>query len=74
LNDPGFKPKDLKRLERDIHASKPLLICADLANGSKHLVPKRPKVSFSFGDGHGIHFDQKKDISNILLYCMPGPQ
>jgi hypothetical protein len=43
LNDPHFGASDQAELSKDIHATRCLLVCADIANGSKHLSLSRPK-------------------------------
>jgi hypothetical protein len=70
LNDPEFHPKDTKQLETDIHAEKCLLICADLANGSKHLVLKRPKVGASLWERQGIHDYPSQGIFQTFYYIV----
>jgi hypothetical protein len=70
LNDPEFQPKDTKQLEADIYAEKCLLVCGDLANGSKHLVLKRPKVGASLSERQGIHYDQSQGIFQIYYYIV----
>ena len=44
LNDRDFGAKDRRGLEGDIYASRCLLACADLANGSKHLSLNSPQI------------------------------
>jgi hypothetical protein len=70
LNDPGFRPKDASKLKSDIHTEKSILVCADLANGSKHLVLERPKVGFAFADPTGIHLEPSKGIHQTFHYIV----
>lgn len=62
LNDPEFGAKDSRALKRDIHSERCLLICSDLANGSKHLAVHSPKTGFSFYNRGGVHIDYKEGV------------
>jgi hypothetical protein len=53
-----------------IYEQRSLLICADLANASKHFILKRPKANFTITDAHGIHLDQSKKISQTYYYIV----
>ena len=68
LNDANFQTKDTAKLKADIHAQKCLLVCADLANGSKHLMLTRPKVGAILGGRHGIMSYPSKGIYKIYYY------
>lgn len=69
-NDSNFGSRDIKELEQDVHASQCLLVCADLANGSKHLSLKNPKVGASLIERSGIHFDSSTGIFRELYYVV----
>ena len=62
LNDQYFMTPDKAELLRDIHAQRCLLICSDLANGTKHLELRRPKVGATLDENAGIHLDGSKGI------------
>ena len=68
LNDPEFRAKDKNGLRDDIHKERCLRICADLANGSKHLVLAHPKTSVSLSDRQGIHLETSKGIFQVKYY------
>jgi hypothetical protein len=68
LNDPAFHPKDTALLTKDIHSQQCLLICADLANGSRHLTLDRPKVGAIFSKSVGIHIERSKGIYRDFYY------
>lgn len=74
LNDPEFGAKDKGKLNAEIHASHCLLVCSDLANGSKHLSLDRPKIGGRLSDRAGIHLDTSKGILRELHYVVcPDP-
>ena len=62
LNDRDFGAKDRKALEGDIYASRCLLACADLANGSKHLCLNSPQIGVHISDRAGTHLDWVKGV------------
>ena len=68
LNDPEFRPKDIAKLKADIHERRCLLICADLANGSKHLTLTRPKIGASLADQRGICFYPSEGLFQTYYY------
>jgi hypothetical protein len=68
LNDSAFGARDLKQLKADIHSEKCLLICADLANGSKHLMLSRPKTAFDFAKRKGIRVNAEQGIFQRYYY------
>jgi hypothetical protein len=70
LNDPDFAAKDQTKLKADIHASPPLLVCADLANGSKHFTLDRPKVGAAFSDRQGLELSSAKGIFKVYYYVI----
>jgi hypothetical protein len=47
---------------KDIHATRCLLVCADIANGSKHHSLSRPKVGGALSEATGLHLDTEKGI------------
>ena len=68
LNDLEFRAKSISALKEEIYGQRCLLICADLANGSKHLVLERPKTEFSLSEHSGIHFESAKGIFQEHYY------
>lgn len=70
LNDVEFGAKDMQALSDDIHSEKCLLICADLANGSKHLSLHSPKTGFSFSASTGVNLDTKNGIYKRYYYAL----
>lgn len=73
LNDPGFGAKDHDALSRDIHSARCLLVCSDLANGSKHFALTRPKVGGGL-ERSGLHIDRAKGIHLEFYYIIcPDP-
>ena len=68
LNDPDFGAKDQEKLKAEIHASRCLLVCSDLANGSKHLSLLRPKKGGRLSEHTGIHIETSKGIFRELHY------
>ena len=70
LNDSDFGAKDKNALSADIHSSRCLLACADLANGTKHFSLNRPKVDGHIADYTGIHIDSSKGIYRELHYMV----
>ena len=73
-NDPEFGAADNGKLNAEIHASHCLLVCSDLANGSKHLSLDRPKIGGRLSGYGGIHFDASKGICREFHYVVcPDP-
>jgi hypothetical protein len=70
LHDEEFGAADGEVLKRDIHAAHSLKVCADIANGSKHLLLKRPKVGTgaAISDREGLHFDSEAGIFQEFMY------
>jgi hypothetical protein len=68
LNDPHFGASDQAELSKDIHATRCLLVCADIANGSKHLSLSRPKVGGALSQATGLHLDTEKGICQEFYY------
>ena len=62
LNDPSLSEQIKKSVNEDIHSRRCLLICADLANGTKHMRLRSSKTGFSFQGQTGVHLDGKKGI------------
>ena len=68
LNDPNFGAADHAALSQEIHATRCLLVCSDIANGSKHLSLNRPKVGGALSDATGLHLDTTKGIFQEFYY------
>ena len=74
LRDPDFGAKDNEELKKEIHATRCLLVCSDLANGSKHLSLDRPKTGERLSEHTGMHLDTSKGIFRELHYVVcPDP-
>ncbi len=71
-NDPIFCAKDAKALDLDIHSEQCLKICADLANGLKHLSLKSPKTNFSLSPRTGIHVERGIWQEYYYVVCSDG--
>lgn len=71
-NDSNFGVKDIEALKKDVHSSHCLLVCADLANGSKHLSLKDPKVGAGAGlsERSGVHYEPSKEIFREIHYVV----
>ena len=70
LNDSNFGAKDKNAQKDDIYASRCLLACADLANGSKHLSLDRPNIGSRIADIAGMHIETSKGICRELHYVV----
>ena len=70
LNDAEFGAKDDTELRTEIYSCHCLLVCSDLANGSKHLSLKRPHVGSTLSEEAGIHIDSSKGICQELYYVV----
>ena len=70
LNDPLFGARDVKELRDDIHSSHCLLVCSDLANGSKHLSLNYPKIGARLSEHTGIHLEPVKGIFREFYYVV----
>ncbi|WP_158756201.1 hypothetical protein [Dyella sp. S184] len=68
LNDPYFAARDKAALRREIESNQYLLVCADLANGSKHFVLDRPHTSIRESDRQGISVVPGKGIFQVYYY------
>ena len=74
LKDPHFGAKDIEKLKEEIHDSRYLLACSDLANVSKHLSLDRPKIGARLSERVGIHFEPSKCICRKIYYIVsPNP-
>jgi len=74
LNDPQFGASDQAALSKDIHATRCLLVCADIANGSKHLSLSRPRVGGALSEATGLHLDTEQGICQEFYYvCCSDP-
>jgi len=69
-NDPNFGAKNAKALDDDIHSERCLMICADLANGLKHLSLKSPKTTLSLSPRSGIHIEPGRGIWQEYYYVV----
>jgi hypothetical protein len=72
LNDPYFAAKDKSVLRREIETNQYLLVCADLANGSKHFVLNRPRTTIRESDRQGIWVVPGDGIFQIRYYLESG--
>lgn len=70
LNDPNFGAKDAKELANGIHSEQCLRICADLANGSKHLSLNKPKTHLSLSPLSGVHIEPGRWIFHQYYYVV----
>ena len=68
LNGSHFGASDQAALSKDIHATRCLLVCADIANGSKHLSLSRPKVGGALWEATGLHLDTAKGLCREFYY------
>jgi hypothetical protein len=69
-NDVAFKPKNKSKLNDEIHASQVLKICADIANGSKHLLLRNPRVGAALSEPKGMHVEPAKGIFKEFCYVV----
>jgi hypothetical protein len=75
LNDPQFGASDQAALSKDIHATRCLLVCADIANGTKHLSLSRPRVGGALSEATGLHLDTEQVYVKSFITCaVPIPQ
>ncbi len=70
LNDSHFGAKDIAAVNKDIHSARCLLICSDLANGTKHLSLNHPKIGGKFSERQGMHLDTSKGIFQEFYYVV----
>lgn len=70
LHDHEFGAADGEALKQDILAARSLSVCADIANGSKHLFLKHPKVGAGvvISDREGLHLDTRAGIFQEFIY------
>lgn len=54
LHDPHFGAANTETLSRDIHSTRCLLVCADIANGTKHLSLNRQKTGSRLSEREGL--------------------
>ncbi|HPY40029.1 MAG TPA: hypothetical protein PLM98_05890, partial [Thiolinea sp.] len=66
LNDKNFGAADIDALTREIHAEPCLLLCSDIANGSKHFLLKHPKIAGGFKQRKGFMLDSRKSVLQEL--------
>lgn len=70
LNDPHFGAKDLVALKAEIHSARCLLVCSDIANGSKHLSLNHPKIGSKLSERKGVHVDTAKGVFKEFIYVI----
>lgn len=68
-SDPEFRAHDIVQLSRDIHTEPALLVCADIANRSKHHTLARSRTATSEVRWAGIHIDSGKGVDK-RYYCI----
>ena len=68
LNDQHFGAEDIVALNQEIHSTRCLLVCSDIANGTKHLSLKHTKTGSSLSEVTGIHVNIKNDIYKEFYY------
>lgn len=68
--DESFHARDISRLLEEVHSAHCLMICADIANGSKHATLSRPKTSASLSESTGIHLNGRKGIYQVFYYVV----
>ena len=68
INDSNFEAKDLAMVRAEIHAEKCLLLCSDIANGTKHLALKHPKVDGNLSEYTGFRYDSSEGICQKYYY------
>jgi len=70
LHDDEFGAADSEALKQDILAARSLSVCADIANGSKHLFLRHPKVGagVAISDRDGLHLDTRAGIFQEFFY------
>lgn len=70
LNDPDFGAKSLLELKKEIFSTQILLVCSDLANGTKHFRLDNPKTGIGISGRMGFHLDSRKGICQELIYII----
>jgi hypothetical protein len=70
LNDPDFGAKSLLELKTEIFNTPILLVCSDLANGTKHFQLDNPKTGIGISGRMGLHADPAKGIYQELIYII----
>src|SRR4029079_16322548 len=68
LNDPHFGAKDHAALKVEIHSFRCLLVCSDIANGTKHLSLNHPKIGSTLSERKGITVETAKGIFKEFIY------
>ena len=68
INDSNFHAINKELLKDDIHSSECLLICSDIANGSKHFKLKNIKKGGKISERRGTHINSTKGIFKEFYY------
>lgn len=70
LHDTEFGAADGAALRNDVLAARSLSVCADIANGSKHLLLKHPKIGtgVAISDQEGMHMNTRDGIFQQFYY------
>lgn len=70
LNDPHFGAKSLSELKKEIFDARILLVCSDLANGTKHFRLDNPKTDIALSSRTGFHVDPALGIFQECFYII----
>ncbi|MBA5686701.1 hypothetical protein [Rugamonas apoptosis] len=70
LNDPHFGAKSLSELKKEIFGARILLVCSDLANGTKHFRLDNPKTDITLSSRTGFHVDPALGIFQEHFYII----
>lgn len=70
LNDPHFGAKNLSESKKEIFSTRILLVCSDLANGTKHFRPDNPKTDIAMSNQTGFHVDPAQGIFQERFYII----
>jgi hypothetical protein len=70
LNDPQFGAKSLSELKQEILNTRILLVCSDLANGTKHFRLDNPKTDIAMSNHTGFYVDSVQGIFQERFYII----
>jgi len=70
LSDSEFQSKNAAELHKDIHAQPCLMICADIANRSKHFKLRSSKTQTSEFKEGGMHLEPQKGIFQLYYWLV----
>ena len=70
LNDPEFGAANVEALKQEIFHTRCLMVCSDLANGTKHFRLNNPKTTMSISDRMGLHVDALAGIYQQHIYIL----